>query len=74
VRKDAEITGFKNTPMKVRRFRPQFRPDGALLTLKKSENKLVINEVKIVKDSSNSDQKRVYEGLTDVFKKHTIID
>ncbi len=35
-----QIQGFQKTPMKVNRCRPQFRPDGALLTVKRETNKI----------------------------------
>ena len=68
---DNKDAGFKKIPMTVPRFRPQFRPDGSLLTLKRSTNKLQIIEVKVVKDSTNKQQKKVYHELTEVLKKHT---
>lgn len=60
--------------MKVNRCRPQFRPDGALLTVKRETNKVQIREVPTVQGSDNKEQRTIYSGLTDIFLEHTTIN
>lgn len=67
-----KLVGFNAAPLKVNRFRPQFRPDGSLLTLKRGDNSLKIQEVRVVADSTNEEQRRIYSGLGELFAKHTM--
>ncbi len=67
------ISGIKKVPNKVNRFRPQFKPDGSLLTLKRATNELIISEVSLVHNVKNQEVKKSYQGLTDVFLKHSQI-
>ena len=69
-----QIQGFVKTPMKVNRCRPQFRPDGALLTVKRESNQITIRQVPTVQGSDNQEQRKTYGGLTDVLFKHTTIN
>lgn len=65
------IEGYKHTPMKVNRVRPQFNSQGQLLTVK--SNKIEIKEVPIVQGSTNEEQKSTYKGMTQVLLEHTEI-
>lgn len=67
------ITGVKGVPNKVHRFRPQFKPDGSLLTIKRADNKVKITEIEVASGAKNADVKKSYQGLTDVFLKHVSI-
>lgn len=67
------ITGVKGVPNRVHRFRPQFKPDGSLLTLRRADNKLKITEIEVVKGAKNADVKKSYQGLTEVLLKHSTI-
>ncbi len=60
--------------MKVNRCRPQFRPDGALLIVKRETNQIQIREIPTVQGSDNSEQRAIYSGLTDIFLKYTTIN
>lgn len=60
--------------MKVNRCRPQFRPDGALLTVKRETNQIQIREVPTVEGSDNNEQRGIYSGLTDILLKFTTIN
>ena len=68
------IQGFQNTPMKIHRCRPQFKPDGALLTVKRGSNKIEIKEIPTVQGSDNKEQRQVYSGLTDILMRYTKIN
>lgn len=60
-------------PNRVHRFRPQFKPDGSLLTLRRADNKLKITEIEVVKGAKNAEVKKSYQGLTEVLLKHSTI-
>jgi hypothetical protein len=47
------------------RCRPQFKPDGKLLTVTNG-NKVIIKEIPLVKDVRNDEQKNAYSKLTDI--------
>lgn len=52
------------------RCRPQFKPDGKLLTVTNG-NKIIIKEIPLVKDVRNDEQKNVYSKLTDIILQYT---
>ena len=52
------------------RCRPQFKPDGKLLTVFNG-NKIIIKEIPLVKDVRNDEQKNVYSKLTDIILQYT---
>ena len=47
------------------RCRPQFRPDGKLLTVTNG-NKVVIKEIPLVKEVRNDELKATYSKITDI--------
>lgn len=52
------------------RCRPQFKPDGKLLTVING-NKVIIKEIPLLKDVRNDEQKNVYSKLTDIILQYT---
>ena len=60
--------------MNVNRCRPQFRPDGALLTVKRETNQIQIREVPTVQGTDINEQRTIYSGLTNILLKHTTIN
>lgn len=60
--------------MKVHHCRPHFRPDGALLTVKRDSKVIEIKQIPTVNGISNSETKQVYKGLTDILLNFTTIN
>ena len=52
------------------RCRPQFRPDGKLLTVTNG-NKIMIKEIPLVKEVRNDELKATYSKITDIILKYT---